>query len=193
MLAQLATLKTRLGLSDTTDDALLTSWLQWASTWFEQETNRQFARTEGELYEFGADRVEISVPRYPIEAVIAFDLYDPSPGIWRPQSGVAYTPLLSAGVISLEGPIGGSRERARVLYTGGYVLPGATVEDGQTALPTAIEQACIEQVAFWYQQRHRLGMTSVSGAGGSSATQPDLDLLPSVRATLQPYRRLASF
>ncbi len=193
MLAQLATLKARLGLSDTTDDTLLTSWIQWASTWFETETNRQFSRVEGELYEFGADRVEIVVPRYPIEAIIAFDLYDPNPGIWRPQSGVAYIPLLSAGVICLEAPIGGSRGRARVLYTGGYVMPGTTAEDGQTALPTAIEQACIEQVAFWYQQRHRLGMTSVSGAGGSSTTQPDLDLLPSVRSTLKPFRRLASF
>jgi hypothetical protein len=61
-----------------------------------------------------------------------------------------------ACVISLLTPLGIASQQARVTYTGGYVLPGATPGAGQTALPAELEQACVEQAAYWYQNRHRL-------------------------------------
>jgi hypothetical protein len=40
LLAQLSTVKTRLGITDTTDDTLLTNHIEFASARFERETNR---------------------------------------------------------------------------------------------------------------------------------------------------------
>jgi hypothetical protein len=42
---------------------------------------------------------------------------------------------------------------ARVTYTGGFVLPGDTPAPGQTPLPPDLEQAAIEQVAYWFRNR----------------------------------------
>ena len=44
MLAQLTTLKTRLGITDTTDDTLLTNLIKFASGRFDRECNRSFER-----------------------------------------------------------------------------------------------------------------------------------------------------
>jgi hypothetical protein len=57
-------------------------------------------------------------------------------------------------------------------------------------MPDAIEQACIEQIAFWYQQRERLGLRSFSGEGGTGQLIPQLDLLPHVQSILRGYRRI---
>src|ERR1051326_9034291 len=59
-------------------------------------------------------------------------------------------------VISLANPLGDCRQRARVTYTGGYVLPGTAVGAGQTALPDDLEQAMVEQVACWFMNRDKL-------------------------------------
>jgi len=40
-----------------------------------------------------------------------------------------------------------------VTYTAGYVLPGDTPAAGQTALPDDLEQAAVEQVAYWFQKQ----------------------------------------
>jgi hypothetical protein len=53
---------------------------------------------------------------------------------------------------------------------------------GQTPLPDEIAVACQEQVAYWYQNRHRLGLVSVAGEGGAIQQFAQLDLLPSVKA-----------
>ena len=74
-------------------------------------------------------------------------------------------------------------------YTGGYVLPGTDPQPGQTPLPDDLEQAAVEQVAFWFTTRDKLGLKTywpVSAAYYQFATQ---DLLDSVRAVLKPYQR----
>ena len=87
-------------------------------------------------------------------------------------------------------PLGTSWEQGRVTYTGGYVLPGTSPGAGQTALPKDIENACVEQVCFWYRARNRGGISSASGGGSSISQDAGLELLPIVANTLQPYRRL---
>jgi hypothetical protein len=39
----------------------------------------------------------------------------------------------------------------------GYVMPGTSPGAGQTALPSDLEQAAVEQVAYWFQNRDKLG------------------------------------
>ena len=78
----------------------------------------------------------------------------------------------------------------RVTYTGGFVLPGTTPGAGQTALPSDIEQAAIEQAAAWFQNRDKLGLIRNWPSGGTYQVFSQLDLLPNVAAVLRRYARL---
>jgi len=78
---------------------------------------------------------------------------------------------------------------ARITYTGGYVLPGSTPSAGQTALPSDLEQAAVEQVAYWFQTREALGLTRLWPHGGTYEQFSGLDLLPSVASVLRTYAR----
>ena len=73
-LAQLSTVKNRLGISDTTDDTLLTNFIKFASGRFERQCNRLFDRQANTMEEFGAAACEFRVSRYPIESVSNFHL-----------------------------------------------------------------------------------------------------------------------
>jgi hypothetical protein len=56
-------------------------------------------------------------------------------------------------------------------------------------LPDEIEQACVEQVALWYQRRHQLGLASVPTAERTFYKLTELDLLPHVEAVVKKYTR----
>jgi len=108
---------------------------------------------------------------------------------WILQSGLEYLLSPQKSVVELAQPLGSVRQLGRVTYTGGYILPGATPTGNQTALPDDIEQACIEQVAYWYSRRTQLGLLSISSETGIVQQFQSTDLLPQVRATLKHYER----
>lgn len=188
MLTQLATVKNRLGITDTTDDTLLTNLIKSASGRFERECHRQFERTVNAVEEFSGDVTEIRVARFPIESVSQFHAKENETGGWLLQSGVDYL-VRRACVISLASAFGTQAQQAKVTYTGGYVLPGNTPGAGETALPDELEQACVEQVAYWYQNRHRLGLLSVPADGRTFYQLAKIDLLPNVESLLASYER----
>jgi hypothetical protein len=74
MPAQLTTVKARLGITDTTDDTLLTNHIEFASARFERETNRLLDRAANTTEEFPADQTEIAVAGFPIESVSQYHL-----------------------------------------------------------------------------------------------------------------------
>ena len=187
-LTQLATIKSRLGISDTTDDTLLTNLIKFASARFERETNRLFDRQANTTDEFSADRYELPVTRYPIESVSAFHLKSDETAGWVAETGVEYL-IRRACIVSLFFPLGVCSQLVRVTYTGGYVLPGTTPGSGQTALPDDLEQASVEQVAFWYQRRHHLGLITVPSDGRTFYQLGQIDLLPNVVPVLKKYER----
>ena len=188
LLAQLTTVKTRLGITDTTDDTLLTNFIESASARFDAECHRSLERAVNAVEEFSGDVTEIRVARYPIESVSQFHLKSNETDGWQLQSDMDY--LLRRGcVISLAGALGSQRQQCKVTYTGGYVLPGTTPGAGQTALPDDLEHACVEQVAYWYQNRHRLGLLSVPADGRTFYQLAKIDLLPQVEAVLKRYER----
>jgi hypothetical protein len=78
---------------------------------------------------------------------------------------------------------------ARVTYTGGYILPGTDPAPGQTPLPDDLEQACVEQVAYWFQNREHLGLKTYWPSGAAYQQFAALDLLDSVKTTLAHHRR----
>jgi hypothetical protein len=199
MLTQLSTIKSRLALEplDTTQDALLTSLIMAISARFDRETNRTLARTENATFEFSSGDTEILVPCYPVESVVKFEVKSSETEGWVEQPGVEYL-VLRGCVISLASELpalqlttcGLQPVAARVIYTGGYLLPGSSPCPGAIALPADLEQAAVEQTAFCFQTRDMLGVIRQWPKGGNYAQFADLDLLPSVRSVLATHTRL---
>jgi hypothetical protein len=195
MLTQLTTVKARLGLleTDTQYDELLTRAIEAFSGRFERECNRTFGRTVGICQEFLAGEIEIPVGCYPIEIVTKFELKSSESAGWVEQTAVDYL-VRGRCVISLTvplGPVRSSGTLARVTYTGGYVLPGAVVGVGQAPLPVELENAAVEQVAFWFARRESQGVIRFWPTGGNYIQLVDTDLLPAVRAVLRRHTRFS--
>ena len=190
MLTQLSTVKARLGLleTDIQFDALLAAAIQAMSRRFDFECNRTLARTENFQQEYEACDAEICAACYPIETVTKFELKSFEAEGWVEQPPPRFL-IRQRCVISLPNPLGSLRQQARVTYTGGYVLPGSQPGDGQTPLPPVLEQAAVEQVAYWFQNRERLGLRRLWEYHGTYRDFAELDLLSSVRAVLFGFTR----
>src|SRR5262245_33367995 len=104
MLTQLSTVKSRLALTVTDYDTLLTSAIKAISTRFEKETNRTLSRTVGFTEEFPADQKEIIPACFPIESVTKFETKTNETDGWLEQTGVQYL-IRRACIISLQTPI----------------------------------------------------------------------------------------
>ncbi|MEI7729196.1 MAG: hypothetical protein WCO56_06475 [Verrucomicrobiota bacterium] len=214
MLTQLTTIKTRLAIPayETEFEPVLLQFLQHASARFELECRRRFARDATATYTFGALSRLICADRYPIESVAKFELKTSEDEGWVEQSEVEYLLSPARAVIALASPLGTPGELGRVTFAGGYVLPGTSPQTGQEPLPAELEYSCVEQVAYWFENRNRLGLVSAGGGGGAVQLLQDLqllpgntsekvtgsawfkftqvDLLPGVQAVLARYRRM---
>src|SRR2546426_1110381 len=194
MLTQLSTVKSRLALTVTDYDGLLTTAIKAVSDRFDKECNRNLARTAAATHEFDANDTEILPPCYPVEVVTKFELKSNETDGWIEQTGVQYL-LRRQCVISLSTPLSYQLSTinspiARITYTGGYVLPGTSPGAGQTALPDDLEQAAVEQVAYWFRNRDKTGLARSWPSGGTYESFLQSDLLLEVRAVLKKYERL---
>ncbi|MGB9602335.1 MAG: hypothetical protein ACP5MG_13315 [Verrucomicrobiia bacterium] len=212
MLARLSLLKERLGIPpyETANDRLLEYFIKLTSYRLEKECKRFFKRQENFGEEFSADESELLVSRYPIESVEGIQIKRSEQDGWETLSDLVYV-VRHQCIVSLSRPAGSYLEQLKLIYTGGYVLPGEVCGEGQTPLPDDIENACVEQAAYLFKNRERLGLVGFAGlrsdfnqlfGSSDSAPQPEgnsnirlflqfeqIDLLPSVRAILLPYRR----
>ncbi len=189
-LCQLSSVKSRLGLgeADVQDDELLGNFIALVSGIFAKECHREFARSATATYEFRGDDMDIPVDRFPVESVSKWELKSSETEGWVEQTDIVYLLNAPKSILELSIALGTSRQLGRVTFAGGYVLPGGTVGAGQTALPGELEQAAVEQVAFLYQNKDRLGLTSVTGEGGSISRQA-MELLPFAAAVIKKYER----
>jgi hypothetical protein len=190
LLAQLPAVRQRLGLQEleVQHDPLLLAMLEAVTARFDLECSRAFLRQADATAEFEADALELTVPAFPIESVARFDLKRNETEGWVVQTGVEFL-IRHRCVISLGRRLGSASEQARVAYAGGYVAPGDSVSPGQTALPRKIENAAVEQVAFWFMNRERIGLSRAWDYHGTYRQFAALDLAPSVVAVLEKYRR----
>ncbi len=197
MLTQLSSVKARLAIPDIDPqyDTILTNTIKAVSARFDRECHRTFARTVDATEEFPIQAMEIAPACYPIEAVTKFETRSPGWVEWVEQSAPAYV-IRHGCVISLASPVcsqastlGSAPALGRVTYTGGYVLPGTAPAEGQTPLPDDLEQAVVEQVAYWFQNRANLGLLTLWPKGGTFQRFADPDLLPGVGAVLAVYAR----
>ena len=191
MLTTLPKVTARLGLDDTIDDAFLKGLIAAVSARFDQECQRRIQYIDNATFEFDADYMDIMPDVYPIRYVTGWGLKTNERFGFRPLNPQPEYIIKNSTVITLvTGPLGSREQRGQVTLSGGYVPPGQTVADGQVACPADLEQACIEQVVYWYQNRNRLGLPTVSAGGATITQNGDLDLLPMVVGMLRPYRRL---
>jgi hypothetical protein len=147
-------------------------------------------------HEFNADDLGVSVPIFPIESVTKIEVKENETDGWVEQTDTKFL-IRKACVISIVPQTLNYRPStlndssiARVTYTGGYVLPGSTPSVGQTALPSDIEQAAVEQAAAWFLNRSSLGV-EIKRLTPSDFYQKfsQLDFLPQVRTVLKRYER----
>src|SRR5207247_690412 len=193
MLTQLATVKSRLALVVTDYDDLLTNAIKAVSARFDKETNRTLSRTTSATHEFDAADTEILTPCYPVESVTKFELKSNETDGWIEQTGVQYL-IRRQCVISLSTPLSILRSPfsiARIQYSAGYVLPGTTPGAGQTALPDDLEQAAVEQVAYWFRNRDNTGTVRTWPHDGTYQAFLQSDLLLEVKAVLKKYKRFS--
>ena len=191
MLTLLPTVKSRLALIVTDYDDILTSAIRAVSARFDKETNRTLSRTTTATHEFDADDTEILPRCYPVESVTKFELKSNETDGWSEQAGVQYL-IRRQCVISLSSPLRTPNSAlctARIQYAGGYVLPGTSPSAGQTALPDDLEQAAVEQVAYWFRNRDKSGLVRSWPHDGTYEAFAQLDLLLEVRAVLKKYER----
>src|SRR5436190_5696952 len=196
MLSTLSSVKARLAIPDLNVefDDLLTTAITALSARFDRETNRTLTRTANSTFEFDACEIEIIPPCYPIESVSKFEIKSTEAEGWVEQPNIDYL-IRRSSVISLQSPLsttgqsGSDLSTSRVTYTGGYVMPSDTPGPGQTPLPSDLEQAAVEQVAYWFQNRDKLGLLRYWPKDGIYLQLSGLDLLPSVSAVLLKYRR----
>ena len=79
--------------------------------------------------------------------------------------------------------------------TGGYVLPGdpdpqpSTNNPQPVRLPDDLEQAAVEQVAYWFRNRDKTGLIRSWPHDGTYEAFAQSDLLLEVRAVLKKYQR----
>lgn len=191
MLAQLSTVKARLGLDPliVKDDAMLTSVIAAMSVRFDRECGRTLERTEGFMQEFDGDRTELPLCCFPVEAVAKFEVKESETLGWVELSAVEFIVRRSC-LVALREPLGSCASVIRLTYNGGYVPPGTGVGPGQTPLPADLAMASIEQAACWYMNRDRLGLVRQWPKGGDYLQISELDLLPSVAAVLRTYLRM---
>ena len=195
MLTQLSTLKSRLAIPDTDPqyDALLTNAIKSVTTRFDKETRRTLARTENATQEFDPTDTEILVPCYPVESVTKFELKTTESEGWVEQPLPDFL-IRQNCIISLRSPLNlqpstCNFQLCRVVYTGGYLLPGSADVPSATRLPDDLEQAAVEQSAFWFQHRDKLGIDTTWPHAGTYEKFNQSDLLPEVRAVLSRYAR----
>jgi hypothetical protein len=169
----------------------LTSAIKSLSARFDKECNRTLARTVSATQEFPGGDTEILLACYPVEAATKFETKSTEAEGWQEKAGIDYL-IRSSCIISLPSPLSTLNSQpstCRVTYTGGYVLPGTAPAAGQTPLPSDLEQACVEQVAYWFQNREHLGLKTYWPSGVAYQQFAAFDLLDSVKATLSHYRR----
>jgi hypothetical protein len=190
MITQLSSVKARLGIDDfnVQYDALLTKAIRTIGKRFEKICRRRFERTADFQQEFWVREVEIILLQYPLESVTKFESKEQEFGPWTEKSGVEYL-VDQRCVLSLKKRLG-DLGAGRVTYTGGYVPPGTTVSDGQTALPDDLEQAAVEQIAAWFLNRDKIGLIRNWPKGGVYQEFQQTELLPGVREVLRAYERL---
>jgi hypothetical protein len=112
-------------------------------------------------------------------------------GPWASDGGVTYAD--GAALAAVTGsPGAGQYNVSAGVYTFSAADAGAGVLISYGFIPAAINNACIEWTAERYRYRTRIGQSAQTVAGQQTASYSLKDIPDFIRASLDPYRRVAS-
>jgi hypothetical protein len=175
-LSTLANLKTYLGLTQAGDDPLLQRLLSAGSKGIQNWLNRTIASAAYTDTRNGTGHRTLLLSNYPVTAVTSVTVDT----IVIPQ---ATSPLVAGWLFDQFG-----------LYLNGYSFTKGfqnvvvVYTAGYAAVPTDLEEACIEWVANKYKEKDRLGQVSKNLAG-EIVTFSIKDIPPATRVVLESYRK----
>lgn len=164
-----------------TSDAVLSRLIVAASTFIETKLSRNILSTEySEMYN-GPGGCTLPLPNTPVTEVSSLVVNGRS--VPRASSGSAAAAGYTFDRMAVY-MVGGYRvwrgfQNVSVVYTAGFA-----------AVPSDIEQVCIELVALKFKEMERIGQQSKSVAG-QTVTYHDGDLTPVQRDVLSSYARKA--
>ncbi|MFA5252839.1 MAG: hypothetical protein WC454_09695 [Phycisphaerae bacterium] len=190
----LADVKDRLGISSTEDDILINRIITGLEAVFDNHTLRKLILNSADetIYSTGRSR-RIILPRYPIVSItsikesIDYD-FDNADALIANSD---YRLLSGGGMLyKITGNWYQNEDSIQIIYRGGYVAANQIPAAGQTAMPADLREAAIEQTSFIFKRRMDIGLSAVSGEGGSINKFSDMELLPMVRQILDMYKRI---
>lgn len=175
-LTTLANAKQWLGVSGSTDDALLTRLISASSDFIKTWLSRDINQISYSSSRHGTGSIRLMLRNYPVVSILALSI----DGMVIPPSvngsnGYVYDDfsIMLIGYIFTRGIM-----NVALSYTAGY-----------PTVPTEIEQACIELVSIRYKERDHIGQVS-SAMGGQTVTYNQKDLSDSIEATLAQYKKV---
>lgn len=120
---------------------------------------------------------------YNVSAAVPF-------GPWASDAGATYANGIALTAVS-GSPGAGQYNVSAGVYTFAAADAGAAVLISYGFIPAAINNACIEWVAERYRYRTRIGQSAQTVAGQQTASYSLKDMPDFIRASLDPYRRVA--
>lgn len=193
-----AKVKTYLGISSSTDDALIDQLVSYATDAIEGFCgNRRFKRTTytNELYDADGQR-DLLLRQWPASAVSAVEyragsVSSPS---WTAFPADDFLTYLAEGVIGFLAPLPRVRQGVRVTYDAGYLID-FTAENTPAShnLPFDLCLVATELAAKLYEGRKALGVATMA-TEGQSVTFADAQgaLTPAHKTILKRYQRRLS-
>jgi len=180
------------------DDTLQTLGLGIADA-FETYLDRKLAYVAGDVIETDAQRIFVSVPRYPVSTFTSVQIQTTPTGTWEDISGQVTRYLKKEGMILFRTAPGDEAATIKTTYTGGFWWDtdeegAGTLPEGATALPAALFTAWSMQVQAQCNALDLFGAQSgkdVLGAASNLLTNADA-FIPAVVTMLKPFRRFAA-
>lgn len=164
---------------------------------FDLYTNRRLAYSAADTVTFTGDRYGFYLPRYPIHAVSAIETRGDAATGWE-SWGTSLTDLYNynaeTGWVDFGGVLGASSLMVRVTWSGGYWFDTSeegtgTLTTGATALPASLLLAFYLQCKELWSKMDPLRV-SMSSNPEEGIALSKLDLVPTVKRTLDGYRRM---
>lgn len=205
LLTSLATVKSMLNISGTSQDVNLTSMIQAASDFVKRYCGRDFAKQTIKESIVGkgvpdmllslTPLVEVTLVEFDDTEITDWELYDAESGIIQRRARFRSTEFGHTNFDAA--PTNYAEKRWHVTYTGGYVLPSWTGQGART-LPYDLERAVLDMVRSTYAKQgfdgtmksYKIGDTAVAWETGSAETAGVNALVPnSALAVLNYYRR----
>ena len=176
-LTTLANVKTWLGVTTTTDDAVLARLISAASGFIQTWLNRTIGLNAYSEVRNGPGGTRLVFANPPVTAVSGVTVDGVAIPAATGSDDAGY--LFDSRILYLRGHrFGPGVQNVSISYTAGYAV-----------VPPEIEQAAIELVALRYRERDRTGYSSRSLSGESAAFVAK-DLPPDVQTVLGKYQKV---